>query len=572
MVSIRRSYGSYPLPLTIAKGSLTESQYLPDRNTRRDGSVGPDHPEQSSSVSDDSSLPLEYTSNRYKLWCFICGEPSVFITSAGYKKHVQEHDTRWYCIPPNSIRHTESGPKCAFCNVLNPDTRHCNIHSDYECVGKCFKRKQNLAKHLERAHKVDDGLVLAEQSMYIFQRKFFSCGFCVSCFKSRTEQLAHIDRTHYRVFLHIRAWDPRKVIQGLLEQPVVNELWQSALAASSSLQESWSKWDPLQVEELQERLELSREPAAVLFEAAIAAIDQSNRGRNVYDQIGPTPITDFIGREMDNSQHRNRLPPLIPTLEQDSSAQSAPETAAPLHSQPQAWGYSNFNNSDRNQVYEDRPLPQTQTAPETAAPLHSQPRAWGSSDSNNSIRNQAYEDRPLPRIAAETYRLPVSAMHHPLIYPPQRPSSLASNEISSRQQRAAYPLPASGTPPALERLADTSSSPRLAGNPPGAPPSVTTDTRSRQAVGAPEYPSPAHAHRLDPPTLPAPIARSPLPHNQRVSPYSRPSTAYSPGYRSASATRRSRQGPTSGRDIETDVDSNDKQRQSQDKDHRRNRK
>ena len=306
------------------------------------------------------------SSNEHDRWCFICEEPNKpFTTLDGFKRHVREHYTRYYCIPQDALVYMEDGPRCAFCSISNPDIIHLNAHNVSECVGTKFSRKKTLIKHLEKKHSVHDNSMLADQSEYSVDKKYFACGFCIFCCGSLNEQTNHIDAAHYRFSQHIRDWDQNKVIRGLLSQPVVNECWRGVLAANPHLQESLFRWNPTIVKQLKHRLEMSREPAVILCNAAI---DASNCNRNWHGHLESVPVSGTNGltdQEMatDQSSHnfqsQGALSPLSYNSEQSYVDHSSRMAASALQSQRLAMDWAKPISMDRD---ENRPCSQIVTA------------------------------------------------------------------------------------------------------------------------------------------------------------------------------------------------------------------
>ena len=97
--------------------------------------------------------------------------------------------------------------------------------------------------------------------------------------------------THYRLFHHIRDWDPNKVIRGLLLQPGVSDSWQRILASHPGLMESLLRWDVSVIRKLQFRLEVGNESADVLagsaFNESTRTYDPNHHGDiGTFDAVG----------------------------------------------------------------------------------------------------------------------------------------------------------------------------------------------------------------------------------------------------------------------------------------------
>ena len=196
-------------------------------------------------------------------------------------------------MPNGPIEYTAGGARCAFCGFRNPSQRHCDIHKAFPCANRTldvrsYTRKPHFITHLN-THAIPNVIELAEHWKDTIKKRHFACGFCISHFHSLIDQLNHIDGSHYRLFHHIRDWDPNKVIRGLLLQPGVSEAWQRILASHPSLMESLLRWDVSVVRNLQFRLEVGNESADILAESAFSesTYDPSNHGESeTFDATG----------------------------------------------------------------------------------------------------------------------------------------------------------------------------------------------------------------------------------------------------------------------------------------------
>ena len=426
------------------------------------------------------------TLNDYDRWCFVCENPTrPFKTLDGFKRHVREHDTRYYCVPQDPLVYTPEGPRCASCDLSNPDLVHLNTHNVPRCVGRKFTRKKNLITHLEK-HGVPNASVLAEQSEYTEPKKYFACGFCVFCCESLNEQANHIDTAHYRFSEHIRDWDHNKVIRGLLSQPVVKEYWRGVLAARPHLRESWFRWNHAHVQRLKQRLEMSREPAGFLCNAAL---DESNYGRGQHGHLESVPVTGLTDLRLETDQliqtfpNENALSPMSYTSEQSYTPQPIAPT---LQSQYRAWDSDRLNNSERGGY---RPFPQIASQTHGSTYQHTDQRVQPS--------YSPYSDEGF--------------MQH------QYPADLSSTASVS------------GISQVFEGQAGNTYNSRLGGHSPGLSPNVAINPRSRQVTETHTHQAHAHAS-LFPPTLASQSMSSPLLPNREISPLDYVNRAYGPHY------------------------------------------
>lgn len=83
-----------------------------------------------------------------------------------------------------------------------------------------------MTKHFSKCHEVYDtarACTLAKNWLRGSGRQFWSCGLCVSLFRSLQERLKHIEVEHFRRHESIDGWNVTNVIHGLLKQPGVCE-------------------------------------------------------------------------------------------------------------------------------------------------------------------------------------------------------------------------------------------------------------------------------------------------------------------------------------------------------------
>ena len=207
-------------------------------------------------------------------------------------------------MPQGREIYTAQGPECVLCGDLNPDERHYSLHNTLPCSNKTlaarsYTRKIHLINHL-KAHGILDGSAFAEEWRDTLDKKYFSCGFCIACFHSHTDQLNHIDSSHYKKNQNISEWDSNIIILGLLLQPRVQESWQNLLKAYPQCNESGFRWSSATVKKLQLRLEKSEETANDL---ALAAFNESTYDWTHNTQIESMPVVGFS--DQDTNIHDN---------------------------------------------------------------------------------------------------------------------------------------------------------------------------------------------------------------------------------------------------------------------------
>ena len=183
-------------------------------------------------------------------------------------------------MPNGAIESTAQGPKCAICLMVNPDEDHLNLHQVASCretslSTSVFKRRSDLVNHL-KTHGVSQGQVLAEKWKCTPKKKAWACGFCVKYFQQRMDRINHIFTDHYAYGVDIRSWDDGKVIQGLLHQPPLWDVWSKVLASKHPYASPEVTWSASIAKPLQNRLEMGEESPEVLV---AAVYHQSNIGQ-----------------------------------------------------------------------------------------------------------------------------------------------------------------------------------------------------------------------------------------------------------------------------------------------------
>lgn len=214
-------------------------------------------------------------------WCTYCPQPRRFETKDGWARHEREkHEKHVYpCMPNGAIESTAQGPKCAICQMVNPDEDHPNLHKVASCLetsltNPVYRRRIDLVNHL-KIHGVSQGQDLAEKWKCTPKKKAWACGFCVKYFQQRMDRINHIFTDHYAHGVDIRSWDHGKVIQGLLHQPPLWDFWLNLLASKPPYTLPEIAWSASVAKQLQTRLEMGEESPEILV---AAAYQQSNLG------------------------------------------------------------------------------------------------------------------------------------------------------------------------------------------------------------------------------------------------------------------------------------------------------
>ena len=178
---------------------------------------------------------------------------------------------------------TDDGFVCAFCGITDPDNSHFDSHNVYECESQgaarfSCKRRCDMVTHLDKVHGIcerSQGEAVAAKCKYYNRKQTWACGFCVSTFSTFSERLKHL-QAHFEYGMTLDDWDSSKVIQGLLEQPALKEMWKAKAATMLPGYQTWSfRWKNPDLKDLQRKLEegpsADGDNAEALVDAAFTA-------------------------------------------------------------------------------------------------------------------------------------------------------------------------------------------------------------------------------------------------------------------------------------------------------------
>ena len=209
--------------------------------------------------------------SRHKRWCTTREHKTVSTTYSGFAKHENEHDNCYVFLPQGPIERTPWGLQCALCETTNPSKAHLQYHNILQYDGWLGKRitrsRKGNFEELLKKHKASDEKIkiLLHKWRDIRHKKTYSCGFCISIFKTLPDRTSHIDREHYAKGKHIDDWEDTFVIKGLLLQREVKQECQRLFhPVDPTVVETKISWPPSAIEDLQLRLELGEEEAKAL--------------------------------------------------------------------------------------------------------------------------------------------------------------------------------------------------------------------------------------------------------------------------------------------------------------------
>lgn len=220
---------------------------------------------------------------RHERWCTTREHKTPFTTYRGFAKHENEHDTHYVFLPKGPVESTQWGQQCALCGEPDPSEEHLQYHGILKYAGllgppTIRSRKGNFEELLKR-HKTSNEKIkeLLHKWRTVRKKKAYSCGFCITMFRTLSDRTSHIDREHYAQGKHVSDWNDTFVIKGLLlQQDVKEECLKYFQPVDPTVVETEISWPPSVIEDLQLRLALREEAAQIL---AIDVFRQaSNRG------------------------------------------------------------------------------------------------------------------------------------------------------------------------------------------------------------------------------------------------------------------------------------------------------
>lgn len=222
-------------------------------------------------------------------------------------KHEKEHVDTFVCMVAGPLEETRSGHKCTLCGVLNPSEEHLGAHEIQKCgqgVPGSFscKRRVDLVNHLIECHNVQgkaQGRAIADKWKETTTKKqAWSCGFCSHLDHTFGDRLKHI-ASHFERGQTLNEWDATKVMEGLLSQPGMANVWKIQLAASPlGWKSSKIIWEKHLVKDLQHDLEVGpsdTKHAEALANAAYEARKSSGHLLNRDKPLAFAPIQGAPG-------------------------------------------------------------------------------------------------------------------------------------------------------------------------------------------------------------------------------------------------------------------------------------
>ena len=148
---------------------------------------------------------------------------------------------------------------CSLCGLSDPNEEHLSAHSNHICgpgvPGSFFcKRRADLVRHIMKCHGVHTKAraeATANKWKETTKKQAWSCGFCVCLLHTFRDRLKHI-ATHFELGQTLDEWDTTNVVEGLLLQFGMVNVWKKPMDWRSS----GMIWKKDAVKQVQHDLEL----------------------------------------------------------------------------------------------------------------------------------------------------------------------------------------------------------------------------------------------------------------------------------------------------------------------------
>ncbi|KAF4200345.1 hypothetical protein CNMCM8927_003480 [Aspergillus lentulus] len=148
---------------------------------------------------------------------------------ARHEKSLHLNLEAWYCAPFGTTVDSPVTLKsyCAFCNAVDPDSRHLDQHAHKACESdsgarRSFRRKDHLVQHLRLVHNADPPPCLDDWK--IGQSAVSSrCGFCDQRLSTWEQRIEHLGE-HFRKGATMNEWRGEHEFPAEFAAQVVNAL------------------------------------------------------------------------------------------------------------------------------------------------------------------------------------------------------------------------------------------------------------------------------------------------------------------------------------------------------------
>ena len=213
----------------------------------------------SSKVLDNIKTLHEVTKAANLYWCTICEDRCSYKIISDWRKHEKGHVDTYVCMLMGPVDKADGYVTCSLCGLSNPNEQHLSAHKTHTCgpgvPGSFFcKRRVDLIRHTMKCHGVQTKAraeAIADMWKETTKKQACSCGFCVCPLSTFGDRLKHI-AAHFERGQTLDDWDTTNVIEGLVLQPRLINVWERPLDWRSSN----GVWKKDAVKKVQHNLEL----------------------------------------------------------------------------------------------------------------------------------------------------------------------------------------------------------------------------------------------------------------------------------------------------------------------------
>ena len=195
----------------------------------------------SSRVLDNTETSQEATKAANLYWCTICEDRRSYKNISDWRKHEKGHVDTYVCMLTGPVEETDGYVTCSLCGLSNPNEEHLSAHDTHVCgpgvPGSFFcKRRADLVRHTMKCHRIQTKAraeAIADKWKETTKKQAWSCGFCVRLLHTFGDRLKHI-AAHFERGQTLDEWDTTNIIEGLLLQPGMVNVWKRPLDWRSS--------------------------------------------------------------------------------------------------------------------------------------------------------------------------------------------------------------------------------------------------------------------------------------------------------------------------------------------------
>ena len=206
--------------------------------------------------------PLSSDGKMY--WCTACGKnkPRSYKNCDDWKREEKQHEATYVCMLGGARESSIGSTKCVFCGAIDPDNSHFDMHNVRACTTgdagpfSC-KRRRDMVQHLNACHSINGKPhceAIATSWKSTLDKSAWSCGFCVKTFTAFNDRLKHL-QVHFEQGKTLADWNATTVVQGLLQQPGLDDAWKAKMLSAQSFGFPNIEWTDNAIQSLQPMLE-----------------------------------------------------------------------------------------------------------------------------------------------------------------------------------------------------------------------------------------------------------------------------------------------------------------------------